>query len=91
MMAQNLKITDTLKRLADQAGASPSQLSLAWLLSRDPSLVPVPGMKRPTYVRENLGASELSLPADLLRELDALAAAVSGERHNPYNLQFIDD
>ncbi len=90
IMAQNQTVADTLAMLADQAGISASQLSLGWLLAQDPCLVPVPGMKRRAYVRENLAAVEICLSPDLLEKLSALADAVKGARHNAYNLEFID-
>ena len=90
MVDRNARVLERLKALAKQAGASASQLSLAWLLSRDPAVIPIPGMKRRLYVEENMAAVDLSLSADIVRELEQLASAVSGARHNAANLEFVD-
>jgi aryl-alcohol dehydrogenase-like predicted oxidoreductase len=87
---KNHSLIDKLQQLAKKSGVSPSQLSLAWLLAQDDSIVPIPGMKRRKYIDENLAAVELSLPDDAIQDLDHLNVDVSGNRHNTYNLQFID-
>jgi pyridoxine 4-dehydrogenase len=52
--------------------ATPSQVALAWLLARSPSMLPIPGTSSIEHLEENLGAAELSLSAD---ELDNIGAA----------------
>ncbi len=90
-MEKNHSLIEKLQQLAEKNGVLPSQLSLAWLLSRDDSIVPIPGMKQRKYVVENLAAVALSLPDEIIDELDNLKKDVYGDRHNKYNLQFIDN
>ncbi len=87
---KNRSVIDKLQQLATKNDVSPSQLSLAWLLAQDDFIVLIPGMKRRKYIEENLAAVELSLPDDVIQDLNHLHVEVSGNRHNTYNLQFID-
>lgn len=89
-MAKNQSLIQSLETLARDLKATLSQLALAWLLSQEPNLVPIPGMKRRKYIRQNLGALDLVLPPEALERLAPLAAKVQGQRHNAYNLQFVD-
>ena len=89
-MSRNRKIVERLTALATEIGASPAQLSLAWLLAKDPSIVPIPGMKRRQHVAANAAAVELRLPLQVAAALDALDDAVAGERHNAGNLKFVE-
>lgn len=59
--------------LAAQAGVSFLQLALAWLLSRSPSILCIPGTSNVAHLRENLAAAALTLNQQLLTELDHLA------------------
>jgi aryl-alcohol dehydrogenase-like predicted oxidoreductase len=59
--------------LAARVGASRTQLALAWLLSRSPVVLPIPGTSSVAHLEENLAAADLALDADVLAELDALA------------------
>ena len=58
-------------------------LSLAWLLQRQPHVLPIPGTRRQAHLRQNLAACALQWPEALLAELDALFApgAVQGARY----------
>jgi len=73
---------DLVKRVADQKGATPAQIALAWLLAQQPWIVPIPGTKKLSRLEENLGAVNVQLtPADL-RDIDEVASRihVQGER-----------
>jgi len=87
---KNHGFIDRLCQLARKAGVSPSQLSLAWLLAQEDFIVPIPGMKQRKYIDENLGAVTLPIPVEVVRELDNIDVAIHGDRHNRYNLQFVD-
>lgn len=50
-----------LDTLAEEHGASPSQLALAWLLHRSPVMLPIPGISRVTHVEENTEAAQVTL------------------------------
>jgi aryl-alcohol dehydrogenase-like predicted oxidoreductase len=60
---------------AARVGATPMQVALAWLLQRSPSMLLIPGTSSVAHLRENLAAAELELPADVLADLDRIAAA----------------
>lgn len=89
-LGANLELVSRLERLAHARGATPAQLALAWLLSKGPDVIPIPGMTRRISVAENVDATELVLAADELAELDQLASLARGPRHNPLNLRFIE-
>jgi pyridoxine 4-dehydrogenase len=63
-----------LDDVAESLGATPMQVALAWLLQRSPNILLIPGTSSVQHLRENLAASEMSLPAETLDRLDALAA-----------------
>lgn len=89
-MQRNRGLIDRLNRLSLASGHSPAQLALAWLLARDPSIVPIPGMKRRSYLTENAAAVDIRLGPETLDALDALGEEVTGERHNAQNLRFVE-
>ena len=62
-----------LAALAERTGHTPSQLALAWLLRRSPVMLPIPGTKSPEHLAENCGAADLTLDAEVIAALDALA------------------
>ena len=89
-MKRNQSMVSGLLHLADQVGATPSQLALAWLLARDKHIVPIPGMKHRKYVDENLAAMDLELSDAVRQKLEGLFAEVYGLRHNRHNLQHME-
>ncbi|HEX3732399.1 MAG TPA: aldo/keto reductase [Mycobacteriales bacterium] len=75
----NLKLVRQIRHIADQVGATPGQVALAWLLAQGQDVVPIPGTKRRTYLAENLGATRVTLSPEQLRGLSSLQA--SGDRY----------
>lgn len=65
----------TLSGVANQLGATPMQVALAWLLHQSPNILLIPGTSSIAHLRENLAAGELVLPPELFLELDGVAAA----------------
>ena len=63
-----------LDDVAELLGATPMQVALAWLLQRSPNVLLIPGTSSVQHLRENLAAVELTLPAEAIDRLDALAA-----------------
>jgi len=63
----------TLDAVAGRLGAAPMTVALAWLLHRSPNVLLIPGTSSVAHLRENVTAAGLSLPADALAELDAIA------------------
>jgi aryl-alcohol dehydrogenase-like predicted oxidoreductase len=81
-LARNRPIVDILQRMADQKGATPGQISLAWILARKPYMVPIPGTTKLEHLAENLGANGVELtPADMqVLESEYSQAKVFGKR-----------
>ncbi|UOQ51979.1 aldo/keto reductase [Hymenobacter cellulosivorans] len=80
---KNLDLVARIKDLAGQKGCSASQLALAWVLAQGSDIAPIPGTKRISYLEENLGALEVQLSQDELRQLDEIApkGVAAGQRY----------
>lgn len=74
--AANEAVVDLLRKIADRKGGTPAQVALAWLLAQKPWIVPIPGTTKIHRLEENLGAVNLQLTADDLRDIDAAAAKI---------------
>ncbi|GAA3413851.1 oxidoreductase [Streptosporangium vulgare] len=61
-----------LDRVASELGATPFQVALAWLLHRSPTVLLIPGTSSVAHLRENVAGAGIELPADVLKELDAI-------------------
>ncbi|MEV4076714.1 aldo/keto reductase [Nonomuraea fuscirosea] len=72
----NLALAAAVKRVADEAGMTAAQISLAWLLAQGEDVVPIPGTKRLKYLEENAAAADLTLTPE---QLDALVRAVPAD------------
>ncbi|MGB8907213.1 MAG: aldo/keto reductase [Candidatus Cybelea sp.] len=72
----NLALVDLLSTVAQRKGATPAQIALAWLLAQKPWLVPIPGTTKPHRLDENLGAAEIDLTPDDLREINDGASKI---------------
>lgn len=90
--ARNLKLVDEVQRIAKASGATASQLALAWALSRDPHVVPIPGTRNLDRLAENAAAVELELSAADLEALDAVFPpdAAAGTRYPEAGMQFVN-
>src|SRR4051812_11473548 len=73
----NRALVDRLGEIARRKDATPAQLALAWLLARKPWIVPIPGTTKLHRLEENLGAADVELTADDLREIDAAASRIT--------------
>jgi aryl-alcohol dehydrogenase-like predicted oxidoreductase len=78
---RNLDLVAGVQDLARKKGCTPAQLALAWLLSRGPDIVPIPGSTRVERVEENAAAVDITLAAADLAALDALGPMVAGDRY----------
>jgi len=90
--AANLKLLDAFTALARSAHCTPAQLCLAWLLHKDPIIVPIPGTCDPDHMVENAKAADVRLDAQTLAQLEGLvnAKTVSGPRYAPAMQASID-
>src|SRR5690349_4248211 len=84
----NQALVDLLGRFAQEKGGTPAQIALAWLLAQKPWIVPIPGTTKLPRLEENLGAVNMQLSSDDLRQLEGAAAKipVQGARY-PEELQ----
>ncbi len=84
-------MVDLLQTIADRKGATAGQIALAWLLAQRPWIAPIPGTRRLERLDENLGAAEVELSDDDLREIDAASAAieVQGARYPDFMRRLI--
>ncbi|MFY1825596.1 aldo/keto reductase [Myxococcus fulvus] len=84
----NQAFVDFIQQVAAKKGATPAQLALAWLIAQKPWIVPIPGTTKLHRLEENLGAAEVELSPDDLREIDAAAERITihGDRY-PAHLQ----
>jgi aryl-alcohol dehydrogenase-like predicted oxidoreductase len=82
--AANQKLLPAYHALAQEAGCSPAQLALAWLLHQGEDIIPIPGTTSVDHLLDDLGAVDVQLDADLLARLDALInqGTVAGNRYN---------
>jgi aryl-alcohol dehydrogenase-like predicted oxidoreductase len=89
----NGAVVALLRRVGETKGATPGQVALAWLMSRRPWIVPIPGTTKISHLEENLRASRVELAAADIKELeDGFAAIhVQGARSTPELLARHDD
>jgi aryl-alcohol dehydrogenase-like predicted oxidoreductase len=76
----NWRIVETIGQIAAEAGATPAQVALRWLLAQGDDIVPIPGTRRIERVEENAGADAVDLSAGQLDRLSALEPPV-GDRY----------
>jgi aryl-alcohol dehydrogenase-like predicted oxidoreductase len=84
----NLVLVNLIKELAEQHGVTSAQISLAWLLAQKSWIVPIPGTTKLSRLQENMGAVDIVLTAEDLKNIEAAAnkIQVSGARY-PADLQ----
>jgi aryl-alcohol dehydrogenase-like predicted oxidoreductase len=84
-MERNQAFVDLLTRVADEKGATPAQVALAWLLAQRPYIVPIPGTTKLQRLEENIGAVKVQLTADDLGRIDQAASQIeaAGDRYGP--------
>ena len=84
----NQGLVDLLGQIAAHKHRTPAQIALAWLLAQKPWIVPIPGTTKPHRLQENVGAADVELTADDLRDIDNAVSSipVQGARY-PEHLQ----
>jgi aryl-alcohol dehydrogenase-like predicted oxidoreductase len=87
--AKNLSLVAEVERLAREKRCTPSQLALAWVLSRGRDIVPIPGTKKRKFLEENLTAAAIALSDEELRRIDEIAppGVAAGARY-PASMKF---
>jgi aryl-alcohol dehydrogenase-like predicted oxidoreductase len=83
-LAHNLRLLEVQRSLAEQENCTPAQLALAWLLSKQDFIVPLPGTKQRRWLEENAAAVTLSIAPETLAALDeAFAPGVAAGTRYP--------
>jgi len=72
----NQALVDLLGEIAKRKNATPAQIALAWLLGQKPWIVPIPGTTKLQRLEENVGAVEIELTQDDLREIESAASQI---------------
>ena len=90
--AQNQRLVDTLRTLATEKNATAVQLAIAWVLAKNPNIVPLIGARTRAQLAESLGGLQITLtPADLERIETVLpASAVAGTRYDERQMRMLD-
>jgi aryl-alcohol dehydrogenase-like predicted oxidoreductase len=80
---KNIDLVEKLEKMAAAKKCTASQLALAWVLSRGPDIVPIPGTKKMNYLEENIAGARVRLTAADLAEIDRVLpqGAAAGERY----------
>jgi len=71
--AKNLQVVEQVQAIAAEKQVTPSQLAIAWLLAQGEDIVPIPGTKRRAYLEENAAAVDITLTAEELARINAVA------------------
>ena len=88
---RNLRIVEAVRRLADRKGCTAAQMALAWLLHQGEDIVPIPGTKRRTYLRDNVSAVNVRLTAEELAELAReVPVGAAGDRYPSGAMAMLD-
>ncbi len=90
--ASNLPMLDAYLAIAQEVGCTPAQLALAWLLHKDPHLVPIPGTQNIQHLEDNMAAVQVQLSPQHMQRLEDLInpRTVQGNRYNTQNAAEVD-
>jgi aryl-alcohol dehydrogenase-like predicted oxidoreductase len=75
----NQAVVDLLGNIAKQKGATPAQIALAWLLAQKPWIVPIPGTTKLSRLEENIGAADVELTPEDLRDIESASSNIKVE------------
>jgi aryl-alcohol dehydrogenase-like predicted oxidoreductase len=89
---KNLDLVRRVDEIAKEKGCTPAQLALAWVLTQDKNIVPIPGTKRRKYLEENVGALDVKLTPKDLRRIDEIfpTGAAAGPRYPEHMMQIVN-
>jgi aryl-alcohol dehydrogenase-like predicted oxidoreductase len=91
-LSRNQQLVDSLKQIATKKGITQSQLAVAWVLARNPNVIPLIGARTREQFSESLGALNVQLSPSDLAEIEAAVPpdAVSGTRYDSNGMQSLD-
>ena len=83
---------NAIQAIAREAGCTPAQLALAWLLHKDSKLIPIPGTQNIHHLENNIAAADVALSVEQMQRLEALInqQTVRGARYNAVNASEVD-
>jgi aryl-alcohol dehydrogenase-like predicted oxidoreductase len=89
---RNLRLVEEARAIAEEAGCTPAQLALAWLLHQGDDVSPIPGTKRVRYLEENAAAADVRLSDEQLARLNETFApgVTAGDRYAPAGMTTIE-
>ncbi len=87
---RNAALVAAIGSVAGELGATAAQVAIAWVLSRSPRVVTIPGVKTRRHLQDNLAALQVQLLPQQIRRIDGLAAVVQGERHPAAMMKILD-
>jgi aryl-alcohol dehydrogenase-like predicted oxidoreductase len=87
---KNLDLLKQIQTIAEKKGVTPSQLALAWVISK--GVVAIPGTKRIKYIEENAAAADIVLTSEEIKKLESIVpiGAAAGTRYNEQQLQSVN-
>jgi aryl-alcohol dehydrogenase-like predicted oxidoreductase len=85
----NLSVAEEVRQIAADAGATPAQVALAWLLAQGDYIAPIPGTKRVSRLEENAAADSVQLTAGQLTQLTQVTPPAGGH-HNEAQMRLLD-
>jgi len=90
--AANRAFVELLEQVAEQKGATPAQIALAWVLAQKPWFIPIPGTTKLHRLEENIAAADIELTGDDLQAIEVAAAQLTaqGDRYSEANQRMID-
>jgi len=88
----NMAFVDMLKLIAKRKNVTPAQIALAWLLAQKPWIVPIPGTTKIHRLEENLGALEVQLSPEDVKEITTASSKITvhGERYSEGSAKMIN-
>jgi aryl-alcohol dehydrogenase-like predicted oxidoreductase len=88
----NRALVEVLGGIADEKGATRAQIALAWLLAQKPWIIPIPGTTKLHRLEENIGAADIELTPDDLRNIEVAVSGVEvrGDRYSPQMQRRVD-
>jgi len=88
----NKAVVDLLAAIAKTKEATPAQVALAWLLAQKPWIVPIPGTTKLHRLEENIGATNLALSTEELKQIDEAASKIKieGDRYSEATQKWVD-
>jgi aryl-alcohol dehydrogenase-like predicted oxidoreductase len=89
---RNQRLVEALQMLAAKKGATASQLAIAWVLSKDQTIVPLIGARTRTQLAESLAALDVTLSSSEIARIEEAvpASAVAGTRYDEHQMQILD-